>query len=100
MTTNEIAAKTNEAKKCDQLMALYVERIAQVARDASQGAATALRAELGRERSSLWLEGAGQLDSALLAIEVGYGDWRVRAAAYLDDVRRLLAHRASLEVRS
>lgn len=93
MNANEM--KT-EAKKCDRLMSLYVERIAQVAREASKGAARALRTELSRDRSALWLEGAGALDNALLAVEGGFGDWHERAISYLDDVRRLLAHRATV----
>lgn len=91
------ATYQTEAKKCDRLMTLYVERISQVARDRAHGAATALRAELKNDRLSLWLEGAGALDNALLAIEVGYGDWHERAVSYLDDVRRLLAHRSAVQ---
>ena len=95
------AAYLNEVKRCDRLMGLYVARVSQVAREAAtnpqfKGAATALRAELGRDRAALWLEGTGKLDDALLAIEVGFGDWHARAVSYLNDVRDLLTHRATL----
>lgn len=85
-----------EMKKCDQLMGLYVARISQLVREPNKGAAEALRRALANDRPALWLEGAGSLDNALLAAVVGFDDWKARAVRYLDDVRGLLAHRATL----